>query len=476
MNYGIPPLFTVPNEIIYEIAKCLPRNDVISLHKTCHALHLPLRSFIISKNKNDILLFAAQRSHLTLLSIALSAGADITYRGKTAQYFFRYSDDTALHYAAAGGNTAIIAELLRYNPPLNDRGDSAESPLFSAAWRGHQASVNLLLSAGCDPTALSLSHGKATLLIAAIRSNLEPTARAYIHQMDARALDEAIKLKRLDITKLMFEHGIARTVSPPLHLAAAAGLEYVKLCLAHGARINVVPGHVKCTALSIAVARGNTDVINYLLSQGADPNAGPKKYRPIMSAVYHPDKANVQKLLRHGADLTVLQNPHADVLVSACVRSPPGLVAVLLDAGQGLVVDGNCTDQGKLTPLHVAAKNGNTGVIKLLLQRGAMVDVRRGRNMETPLHLAARAAMNPAVEALLEGGADPHLKCNGITALKMANRSSAPRMGRAFTMAALVNGGANINELGAKSRSVVNNVLEEEKEKKQKLKGRKAKK
>lgn len=279
--------------------------------------------------------------------------------------------------------------------------------------------------------------------------------------MGERELNEAIKRKNLTITKLMFAQGIATTVSPPLHIAVSSGLEYVKLCLAHGAHVNSVDGLHKCTALSVAVAVGKTDIVDHLLAEGADPNIGPKKYRPIMNAVYRANTDMVRRLLEHGVDLTVLRNHHADVLVCACERSPPTLVALLLDAEQGLDVDGNGKDMRKPGPLHVAAEHGNVGVIQLLLKRGAKVNARRGPKLETPLHWAARATRKEAVEALLKGGADTQLQCNAATALLMANRSWASVEGRGRTMAALVRGGADINELGTKSKSVVNRILAE---------------
>lgn len=466
-THGMSPLLAVPNEVLYEIAGYLPRPDVISLQMTCHSFHLPLLSLLISQNKNEILLFAAERGHLALARMALAAGADVAYNGGFTRRYTFYRD-TALHRAAAGGHTAVITELLRYNPPLEDRGGGMQSPLYSAAWGGHQAAVDLLLAAGCNPNGRG-GASNSTLLFAAITSDLEPTAIAFIAQTGECEFKEAIRLHRITIATLMFARGIAKTLPAPLHIAAGAGVEAVELCLANGARINSIHPIYKSTALSAAVGRGNMDVVKYLLGKGAGVNLGPKKFRPIMNAVYHGNTEMVKLLLEHGVDLTGLRNPYADVLVSACVGSPPALVTLLLDAGQGLEVNGCANDDRKPGPLHVAAENGNTEVIKLLLERGAELDARRGPKWETPLHWAARATSKEAVEVLLKAGADPKLKCNGSTPLLMANRSWGSVNGRGRTMAALVQGGADINELGAKSRSVVHDILEAE-ELKQRLK------
>lgn len=82
----------------------------------------------------------------------------------------------------------------------------------------------------------------------------------------------------------------------------------------------------------MAVAAGKSEIVEYLLAEGADPNVGPKKYRPIMNAVYRANTEMVRRLLAHGVDMTGLRDHHADLLVCACERSPPVLVALLLDA------------------------------------------------------------------------------------------------------------------------------------------------
>lgn len=456
----VSPLVLVPNEILYQIAGYLPRRDVISLQRTCLTFHLPLRSLLISKNKNDILIFAAKENHLDLLTTALAAGADLTYIGRTI-WNSSHSGRTALHHAACGGHTAILTELLRYNAPLESRGETYETALHSAAWNGRQATVDLLLSAGSNPNTRGCRQ--TSLLYGAIVGNLIPTATAFISQMGERELLEAFQCKRLEIVTLMFERGITATIPPPLHAAAGAGVDFVKLCLEHGAPINQVHPVLKSSALAVAVSHGEIEAAEYLLAQGADPNFGPRKYRPIMKAADLGDTDMTRLLLAHGTDLRSLTNPHADVLVCACEISPPELVALLLDANQGLLVDGNSKDDRKQGPLHVAAQCGNAGVIRLLLERGADVDACGGPKWETPLHWAARAAKRAAVEALLEGGADTQFLCNGATALLMANRSSASLGERGRTMAALVKGGARISELGKKSRLMVNRILAEEK-------------
>lgn len=191
-----------------------------------------------------------------------------------------------------------------------------------------------------------------------------------------------------------------------LHVAAAAGVEYVALCLEDGALVNSVDKATGYTALAVAVGHGNKEVVEFLLARRADPDKGPKKTRPIMIAAYCGNLEMTRRLLAHGVDLKGLRTAYADVLVAACASAPAEVVALLLDAGQGLEVNGNPGNQRRPGPLHVAAKSGNVAVVKLLLERGAKVDERRGPKLETALHWAKKAGREGAVNALLEGGAE----------------------------------------------------------------------
>ena len=77
------------------------------------------------------------------------------------------------------------------------------------------------------------------------------------------------------------------------------------------------------------------------------------------------------------------------------------------------------------TPLHLAAMNGDTGPLKVLLAAGAPVHA-RDREGATPLHMAAYASRTANAMLLLDAGADPRLKSNiGRDVLSMARKVQA---------------------------------------------------
>lgn len=77
-------------------------------------------------------------------------------------------------------------------------------------------------------------------------------------------------------------------------------------------------------------------------------------------------------------------------------------------------------DQYRNTPLHLAARSGDTDAVAELLKSGAVVDARNDRGL-TPLHFAAWYGHADVAKLLLSAGADVNAKCgDGRTPLKFA--------------------------------------------------------
>jgi ankyrin repeat protein len=127
--------------------------------------------------------------------------------------------------------------------------------------------------------------------------------------------------------------------------------------------------------------------------------------------VYRGDEARVDELLAAGPELDVFE-------ASALGRTER--VGELLDADPGLV--SAWTEDG-FTPLHLAAFFRRPDTARLLVDRGALVDVvaRNDRLRVTPLQSAAAAREEETAALLLERGADPNARqLGGFTALHAA--------------------------------------------------------
>jgi ankyrin repeat protein len=131
----------------------------------------------------------------------------------------------------------------------------------------------------------------------------------------------------------------------------------------------------------------------------------------LLEAVYRGDQARVDELLAGGPELNVFE-------ASALGRVQR--LEQLLDADPGLV--SAWADDG-FTPLHLAAFFRRPEAARLLIERGALVDV-VARNKElqvTPLQSAAASREEETAALLLERGADPNVQQRGgFTALHAA--------------------------------------------------------
>jgi ankyrin repeat protein len=159
----------------------------------------------------------------------------------------------------------------------------------------------------------------------------------------------------------------------------------------------------------------------------------------IADAASKGDKAQVERLLKSGADVNAQQLDGATALQWAAYRGDAGLAELLLKAG---AKPGLANHDGA-TPLWLAATRGDAAVIEALLKGGADANEQLplGRR---PLMLAARSGHVEAVHALLEHGADVNASetARGTTALMQA-----ADQGHADVLKELIQHGAKVAAL-----------------------------
>ncbi|KAL2897783.1 Potassium channel AKT1 [Bienertia sinuspersici] len=168
-----------------------------------------------------------------------------------------------------------------------------------------------------------------------------------------------------------------------LCFAAARGDEpLLKLLLKRGLDPNE-RGIKDRTALHIVAANGNENCAALLLTYGADTNI--KDFEgnvPLWDAIMGKHPESLIKLLKdHGANLS-----SGDVPYYACYAIEQDDLKLLQD----IVRHGGDVTLPKrdgTTPLHVAVTNGNTSIVKFLLERGADID-KYDENRLTPRILA----------------------------------------------------------------------------------------
>ncbi|XP_036401237.1 ankyrin repeat domain-containing protein 50-like [Megalops cyprinoides] len=203
------------------------------------------------------------------------------------------------------------------------------------------------------------------------------------------------------------------------------GADSVRLLLDSGASVNQADPADGRTLLAGAAQTGAGDVVELLLSRGADPGIGDHQGQtPLTLAARQGHVRALRALLdwagRRGAEGAALVD-RADSegwtpLRSAAWGGHGEAVRLLLAAGAE--VDG-CDGEGR-TALRAAAWGGHEEILRTLLEHGAQVD-RPDRQGRTPLIAAAYMGHQEAVEILLEHGALVDVQDgDGRTALSVA--------------------------------------------------------
>ena len=352
------------------------------------------------------LIIATMENHVEVMKYLLQKGADISLTTGSPKR------RSALHIASEHGSIAAIELLLSGGLSVDLRDGEGNTPLVCAAACGQIEAVNCLLDHGADPL-LKVKDGWSLLHFAAQSGNVIIIETMLSKGLDIDSRGETLGLTplmvsiifgKLEAAKYLLEKGADESLkSTPgkislLSIASGAGsIAAIEMLLSHGCNIDSRDGGGD-TALMRAATLGNTEVVEYLLAQGANP------------------------LLRNRSDLGLLHLAAAsdNVLTIKAVLSKNfdinarctviGITPLLFCLGQGKLeaanyllamgADENLKTKDGLTVLSAAATSGNVAAIEMLLKRGHNPNSRDGCD-KTPLMWAAEMGKKAAVEYLL---------------------------------------------------------------------------
>ena len=157
------------------------------------------------------------------------------------------------------------------------------------------------------------------------------------------------------------------------------------------------------------------------LKNGLDPNTTDSTGDPLLviAAREKSDKVAAALASAPNVDLEKEDKAGENALMLASLNGDTGLVKLLIDKGAEVNKKG-------WAPLHYAATSGQDAVVKVLLDHSAYIDT-ESPNGTTPLMMAARGNHPSTVNLLLDEGADPQVKNHlGLTALQFAKRYKSP--------------------------------------------------
>jgi len=169
--------------------------------------------------------------------------------------------------------------------------------------------------------------------------------------------------------------------------------------------------------------------IKPLLARGLDPN------------VREPERGETGMIvaLRYDA-MAVFDLLLAQPKIQLDAQAPNGNTALMMaafkknmPAVEKLVDKGAQVNRPGFTALHYAAAAGAIDILRYLLEHHAYIDAESPTKV-TPLMLAAREGQEEAVKVLLEEGADASLRDSGfhLTAAEMADKADKPWIAEAI--------------------------------------------
>ena len=269
--------------------------------------------------------------------------------------------------------------------------------------------VKALLDAGAN--ANGLTRGSRPLLHEPLRIDNRPLVDLLLeHGADPNAVVDrtfrvyftAVHMGYHEMVRTMLtEYGgyfnlvYGNFLQPTNAAARQDDVRMLELLLDHGAEID--SNRKAGTPLLQAIDNRAANAAAFLLERGADPNLVPETgWSPLQSAVDTNALETVRALVDHGADVMYKDDDGWTALHMAVMNGNNRALEMLLNQPG---VDINvATNEGR-TLVHQAAKSGRTETLKLLVERGARVDVTNAAGA-TPLDLAIKEGRSKAAEYL----------------------------------------------------------------------------
>lgn len=199
-----------------------------------------------------------------------------------------------------------------------------------------------------------------------------------------------------------------------LHYAASSSSSSAVLCLnlliRYKATVDVLDPNKEATPLFCAAASGRIELVEALLSNGSDANAGWGSSSALVWAVRARSLSCATRLVEAGANVNNLQVLcESPIHVSAFQGDVDCLKLLLENKADASVLCG----PERRNALHLASLRGKAECLRLLLEASTTEIDKPEAVGRTPLHLAALSQSVESVKVLLDYGAR-HDICDGM--------------------------------------------------------------
>lgn len=383
----------------------------------------------------------------TAVEYAVKAGHTETIL-ELIPYLNKETLERALHWAAKGGRSGVVAALVE-SPDVDiehkdtdyswaDYSDYGYTAVFQAAMSRDSTTLRILLENGASP----------------IITRLKPF----------RGLDWGMKIREETVPESLM-HPFAGKGRPDHNRPSEDSLrEAFKIIVGAGCPIDAVdsegftPLHYACGGGGRFMSESCKPIICMLLEAGADASKLTKDGQSVFHLYCGHSAYVIDQFVKHGADINTIATSGRDAGTTALQsllrnnRSDEMMVRFLEHKPNVNVRN----TQGE-TPLHLVCKSAghNAEVLKLLLKLGADVNARDDQG-QTPMHALSRNTLfhrsDSEARMLIEAGADLDLAdYKGRTLLSLALNQTQCKS----SIDTVLKLGANIAHRDVEGRSIL---------------------
>ena len=325
---------------------------------------------------------------------------------------------TALHWAALKGDVEL-AQMLVYagaNLKATTRLD-AFTPLLMAAKDGDAAMVEALVTAGADTNAAT-TNGTTPLMFASASGSVKAVETLLSHGAKVNATEHA------------------REETPLIFAAASGRTDVIRALVAHGADVKATTKVVDSSAYS----KEELERFAAFAATGAPPNSGVRQGEPAAPAAAaareaapKPEgapkpEANAEEGKEpanqpNAARANQARGPQA--AAGRGGRGGPPRKALVAGVSRQYLYNELVGKMGGISPLLIAARQGDLDSVKALLDAGADVNAVSAGDHTSPLLISIINGRYDLAKFLLDKGANPKLAQRQRRHAALRGRSTA---------------------------------------------------
>jgi ankyrin repeat protein len=340
------------------------------------------------KGKKTPLEIAVERGDISLIKDLLLAGASVN---QGADY-----NGGPLSRAIRNKNTEVIHLLLDNGADINYL-LSNSAPLAAAIESGVIEMIDLVLERGADPANEEALLQAMSQSIDLVQRLLRSFSERYPYgkgSYGSIALSQAVREQNLPLVQAFLQanidgggiwHGSPNATAPLATAIEGDNLAVVEMILNKVVDLNRIVRYDSTyfgemrdrqTALLVAVSFGNPQMVQLLISRGANVNLAARggiERTPLQMAAEQGHLAIVQLLIEKGAEVNALpaMKGGATALQLAAIGGYIGVAEELLRQGASINAPGS--DIFGRTALEGAAEHGRIDMVQYLLNAGAEI-------------------------------------------------------------------------------------------------------